>query len=68
MCNFEKDEIKQTVVQATFALRFLAKADNSLENSLRILDTCCAECERRPWQQPQGWSNQLIMKRWQRTR
>ena len=53
MCNFKKYEIMQTVVQVTFALCFLAKADNSLQNSLRILDICYAECERRTWQQPQ---------------
>jgi len=53
MCNFKEDEIKQKVVQVTFAVRSIAKADNSLQNSRRILDTCHAECERRAWQQPE---------------
>jgi len=46
MCNFKKkDGVKQTVVPVTFALRLLAKADTSLQNSLRIMDTCYADCK-----------------------
>jgi hypothetical protein len=40
MCNFKKEEIEQTVVQVNLAVRVLAKADNSLQNGLRILDSC----------------------------
>jgi hypothetical protein len=35
MYNFKKEEIIQTVVQVTFGLRVLAKADYSLQNGVK---------------------------------